>query len=80
MICLEKFLLCCDASVHGIGAVLAHHMSDGTEKPIGFVSRTLTSAEVSYSQIEKEALSGIFGITKFLSYLYGHHFTLVTDY
>jgi len=76
----KEILLCCNASAYGIGAMLAHCMSDDTEKPIGFVSRTLTSAEVNYSQIEKEALSCIFGITKFHSYLYGHHFTLVTDH
>ena len=54
-------------------------MSNGEEQPIGFVSRTLTTAEKNYSQIEKEALSCIFGINKFHTYLYGHKFTLVTD-
>ena len=70
----------CDASDFGIGAVLSHKMPDSTEKPVGFVSRTLNESEKKYSQIEKEALACVVGVTRFHSYLCGHHFTLQTDH
>ena len=70
--------LACDASAYGLGGVLSHCMPDGSDRPIGYASRTLTPAERNYSQLEKEGLSCIFGIKRFYDYVFGPSFQLIT--
>jgi len=44
-----KLILTCDASTYGLGVVLAHKYPNGSEKPIGYASCSLTKVEKNYS-------------------------------
>lgn len=54
-----------DASAYSIGAIISNILIDGSEQSMSFASRTLTISKQIYTQLEKEALSLIFGVKKF---------------
>jgi hypothetical protein len=74
-----ELVLQCDASSIGDGAVLLQPRHDGSLQPVAYASRTLSAAEKNFSQIERESLAIVFGVTKFRQYLLGRHFKLLTD-
>ena len=45
--------------------MMSHIIEDGSEHPVGFVSRTMNVAEKNYSQLDKEGTAVIFCLKKF---------------
>ena len=72
-------MLSCDASPYGLGGALSHIIY-GKEEPFSYASRTLSSAERNYAQLDKEGAAVIFGIKKFHQYLYRQSFKTFTDH
>ncbi len=67
--------LSCDSSFGGLGAACLH---DGL--PVAYASRSLTKAEQSYAQIEKELLAVTFACNKFHDYIIGKQVIVETDH
>ena len=64
-----------DASKGGLGACL---LQDG--HPVAYASRSLSSAEENYAQIEKELTAVVFGCEKFHCYVYGKPIDIDSDH
>ena len=63
---------------YGIGAVLLQKQESEEWKPVAYSSRSLTSTEQKYAQIEKEALSITWACERFINYLLGMDFEIET--
>lgn len=75
----REFVVQCDGSNFGIGAVLTQDFEDG-EKVIAYISRSLTRQERNFTTTEKECLAVLWAIEKFRPYVEGSHFTVITDH
>ena len=64
-----------DASSKGLGAALVQ-----ASGPVAFASKTLTTAQSNYSNLERECLAIVHGIQRYHHYLFGRHFTIITDH
>ncbi|GFV10580.1 transposon Ty3-I Gag-Pol polyprotein [Trichonephila clavipes] len=67
-----------DASGYGIGAVLVQ-IQNNVEKVIAYASRTLTKPKKLFHH-ERECLAIVWATNKFRPYIFGKHFTVVTDH
>ena len=75
----ERFYLQTDAGNIAIGAHLYQIDEKGQKAVLGFVSRTLKGAELTYFTTEKELLAIVHSLSKFRSYILGAKLTIITD-
>ena len=64
-----------DASKSGLGAAI---FQEG--KPVAYASKSLSSTEQNYAQIEKELYAILFGCKRFHQYVYGRDVKVLTDH
>ena len=76
----STFILDCDASNYGMGAVLSQEDGDGIERPVAYFSKTLKKPERRYCVTRKELLALVSAVKHFHHYLYGRKFLIRTDH
>ena len=75
----KEVVLACDSSEYSLGAVcLTVLRMDLTVQLLMLLEPWLL--ERKYSQLDKEALAIVFGVDMFHQYLYGKHFTILSDH
>ena len=72
--------LSADASSFGLGAVLLQEQDNKENKPVAYASRSMTSTEQRYAQIENEALATTWACEKFNDYILGKDILIETDH
>jgi hypothetical protein len=75
----KSFTVVTDASGYAIGAQLCQDHGNGLQ-PIAFMSKKMIPAELNYPVHEQELLAVICALDEWRHYLYGQHFTIITDH
>ena len=75
----KPFVVYCDASQKGIGAVLAQ-VHDGKLRPIQFSSKLFNTTQQNWHVSEQEIYAVIHAVEKWRQYLIGQQFTVYTDH
>ncbi len=76
----KLFVLCTDASLKGLGAVLEQEDENKNLRSVAYASRSLTSAEKNYHTTDLECLAIIWSVKHFHKYLINKPFKIFTDH
>lgn len=76
----KPYRLYTDASAYSVGAILVQLDDDGVERPVMYLSKQLSSAQMKYATIEREAFAVVYALQKLRPYLYGAEFVILTDH
>ena len=79
-----------DANQNGIGVILLQPIDSNytldeygiptSLMPVDFASKTLTSAEHNYANIDRELLGVVFGVEHFKHFTFGNEVHMITDH
>jgi hypothetical protein len=69
-----------DASTITLGAILVQPGAGYLDHPIAFASIKLSESEHSDNTTEREGLTMVYALQKFIHYLLGKHFKMFTDH
>ena len=75
----KEFIVETDWSSVAIGAILSQVDDQGRMRAVSFISQRLSESESHYHSTEGEAMAIVYALHKFEPYLWGKHFTLITD-
>jgi hypothetical protein len=76
----KEFHVHVDVSSIALGVVLAQTRGGDIDHPLSFASRKLSTTEINYTTTEREGLSMVYTLHKFLHYLLARHFKMFTDH
>jgi len=76
----KLFVLCTDASLKGLGAVLEQEDENKNLRSVAYASRSLIPAEKNYHTTDLECLAIIWSIKHFHKYLINKPFKIFTDH
>ena len=75
----DQFVLCTDASLTGIGALLSQKLKNG-EKVIAYASKALQKGQRNYSATKREFFAVVFFTSYFKEFLLGQKLQIITDH
>lgn len=76
----KPFIVQCDASLYGVGGVLAQLDENNREYVISYYSHKLTKAEQKYHAYERECLAVLKSLDHFKPYIYLQPIIIMTDH
>src|SRR6266498_378001 len=76
----KLFVLCTDASLKGLGAVLEQEDENKNLRPVAYASKSLTLIEKNYHTTDLKCLANIWSVKHFHKYLINKPFKIFTDH
>ena len=76
----RPFHVYCDACIDGVESTLAQEQTDGSIKPIAYISRSTLDSERHWTPLDLEAGSIAWALKRLRGYLWGTKFRISSDY